>query len=115
MTEADVDNLMLVMDSNRNGFIDYTEFIAGCLQSVTYLKENHLKTAFSYYDKDSNGNISLDELKQCLQSEELTLPDSTIEKLMMEVDANHDGCIDYNEFIIMMRKNTEYSKAIFQK
>ncbi|MFN9906159.1 MAG: EF-hand domain-containing protein [bacterium] len=31
---------------------------------------------------------------------------------MMEVDSNKDGCIDYNEFIIMMRKNTEYSKAI---
>lgn len=66
MTDEDVDNLMAVMDSNRNGFIDYTEFIAGCLQSHNYLQENHLKTAFAYYDKDSNGNISLDELKQCL-------------------------------------------------
>jgi calcium-dependent protein kinase len=75
MTEDDCVNLMNVMDSNRNGFIDYTEFIAGCLQSHNYLKENHLKTAFSYYDKDSNGNISLEELKQCLQTEELTLPD----------------------------------------
>lgn len=121
MTEHDVDNLMTVMDSNKNGYIDYTEFIAGCLQSHNYLKENHLKTAFSYYDKDSNGNISLEELKQCLQSEELTLPDSVIEKLMREVDSNKDGCvssyyfddniniqIDYNEFIIMMRKNTEF-------
>ena len=53
MTEQDVDNLMTVMDSNKNGYIDYTEFIAGCLQSHNYLKENHLKTAFSYYDKDS--------------------------------------------------------------
>jgi calcium-dependent protein kinase len=93
MTEADVDQLMRVMDSNKNGYIDYTEFIAGCLQSYNYLKENHLKTAFAYYDKDSNGTISLDELKQCLQSEELTLPDQTIEKLMKEVDSNKDGCV----------------------
>ena len=93
MTEADVDGLMRVMDSNKNGMIDYTEFIAGCLQSYTYLKENHLKTAFAYYDKDGNGTISLEELKQCLQSEELTLPDTQIEKLMNEVDANHDGCV----------------------
>jgi calcium-dependent protein kinase len=93
MTEQDIDNLMTVMDSNKNGYIDYTEFIAGCLQSHNYLKENHLKTAFSYYDKDSNGNISLEELKQCLQSEELTLPDSVIEKLMREVDSNRDGCV----------------------
>lgn len=91
MTEDDCANLMNVMDSNRNGFIDYTEFIAGCLQSHNYLKENHLKTAFAYYDKDSNGNISLEELKQCLQTEELTLPDVAIEKLMKEVDSNKDG------------------------
>ena len=108
MTDEYVDNLMSVMDSNRNGFIDYTEFIAGCLQSTNYLKENHLKSAFAYYDKDSNGNICLDELKQCLQSEELTLPDSAIEKLMKEVDSNKDGIIDYNEFIIMMKKNTDF-------
>jgi Ca2+-binding EF-hand superfamily protein len=52
-----------------------------------------LKTAFSYYDKDSNGNISLEELKQCLQTEELTLPDTAIEKLMKEVDVNKDGIV----------------------
>lgn len=56
-----------------------------------------MKTAFAYYDKDSNGNISLDELKQCLQSEELTLPDQAIEKLMREVDSNKDGIVSiYN-------------------
>ena len=124
MTEGDVDKLMLVMDSNKNGFIDYTEFIAGCLQSQTYLKENHLKTAFSYYDKDSNGSISVEELKQCLQSEEMTLSDKQIEKLMNEVDTNHDGSvidslslhvlqIDYTEFISMMKKNTEFAKSMF--
>lgn len=63
MTDADIDQLMLVMDSNKNGMVDYTEFIAGCLQSQNYLKENHLKSAFSYYDKDGNGSISIDELK----------------------------------------------------
>ena len=93
MTPTDVDQLMTVMDSNRNGFIDYTEFIAGCLQSYNYLKENHLKSAFNYYDKDSNGTISIEELKQCLQTEELTLPDLAIEKLMKEVDSNKDGCV----------------------
>ena len=85
---------MNVMDSNKNGYIDYTEFIAGCLQSHNYLTDRQALTLrTSYYDEDSNGNISLEELKQCLQSEELTLPDSVIEKLMREVDSNKDGCV----------------------
>lgn len=31
LTNEDIENAMNVMDSNKNGFIDYTEFIAACL------------------------------------------------------------------------------------
>jgi calcium-dependent protein kinase len=31
LTEGDIDQAMNVMDSNKNGYIDYTEFIAACL------------------------------------------------------------------------------------
>ena len=54
----------------------------------------------------------------------MTLSDKQIEKLMNEVDTNHDGSvidslglhvlqIDYTEFISMMKKNTEYAKSMF--
>ena len=66
LSAGDVDRILNVMDSNRNGVIDYTEFIAGCLQSYNYLKENHLKSAFSFFDKDGSGTISKEELRQCL-------------------------------------------------
>lgn len=60
-----------------NGFIDYTEFLAGCMKSKIYLQEDFLKSAFSYFDKvkllkilsanpnfqDNSGTITLDELK----------------------------------------------------
>lgn len=91
LTETDVDQAMSIMDSNKNGFIDYTEFIAACLQSYTYLKENHLKTAFSYFDKDGSGTISMEELRQCLQNEDFTLPEDKISKLLEEVDINQDN------------------------
>jgi calcium-dependent protein kinase len=91
LTTEDIEMAMSVMDSNKNGYIDYTEFIAACLQSYNYLKENHLKTAFSYFDKDGSGTISLEELKQCLQNEDFTLPEDIITKLLEEVDVNKDG------------------------
>lgn len=34
------------LDTNKNGYIDYTEFIAGCLKSKIYLKEETLKRTF---------------------------------------------------------------------
>ena len=86
---------MAVIDSNQNGLIDYTEFIAACLQSYNYLKENHLRTAFAYYDKDGGGTISRDELRHCLQGDDFTLEEEQIDKLINGVDANNDGEIDY--------------------
>ena len=45
--------MMNKLDANNNGVIDYTEFIAGCMESKLYLKEEHLKNAFQYFDKVS--------------------------------------------------------------
>jgi len=75
LTDEDIEKAMDVIDSNKNGYIDYTEFIASCLQSYNYLQESHLKAAFGYFDKDNSGTISLDELKQCLQHEDFTMPE----------------------------------------
>ena len=37
ITEEELLDAMAVIDSNANGMIDYTEFIAACLQSYNYL------------------------------------------------------------------------------
>lgn len=111
LSKEDIANAMMVIDSNQNGLVDYTEFIAAFLQSHNYLKHNHLKSAFSYFDKDNNGVISPEELKECLQYEDLTLPDNLINSLIKEADTNNDGLIDYKEFIKMMRSNSEYAST----
>lgn len=46
--------LMKKLDTNYNGFVDYTEFLAGCMKSKIYLKEDYLRIAFSYFDRVSN-------------------------------------------------------------
>lgn len=120
---------MKQLDTNKNGFIDYTEFIAGCLQTQSMLKEKHLLNAFSYFDKvntilflfqhqyhqDKNGKITKDELKGCLSDEDLMMKDEEIEKMISDVDQDGDGAvsnfkfkstfqIDYQEFLKMMVK-----------
>jgi Ca2+-binding EF-hand superfamily protein len=46
------------LDTNNNGYIDYTEFIAGCMKSKIYLKEDYLKNAFSFFDKVINQKLN---------------------------------------------------------
>lgn len=93
---------MEIIDSNHNGLIDYTEFIAACLQSSNYLKENHLKAAFTYFDKDGSGSISREELRSCLQSEDFSMTEEEINIMLSGVDTDGDGEVDYQEFINMM-------------
>ena len=105
LSQEDILNAMDIIDSNQNGMIDYTEFIAACLQSYNYLKENHLRSAFAYFDQDNSGTISPDELRQCLQSDDFTLTEEQISELLADVDQNNDGQIDYVEFINMMKSS----------
>ena len=77
----DIEKAMQVIDSNNNGVIDYTEFIAACMYSQNYSEEKQIKQAFQYFDKDESGTISKQELKQCLQSEDQTMTDEEVEEL----------------------------------
>ena len=95
------------MDSNNNGLIDNTEFIAACMYSQNYTQEKKIRQAFEYFDRDGSGAISAEELKECLHSDDFTLTDDQINDLIKEVDQNEDGQIDYHEFLdMMMSKNT---------
>ena len=111
-------DLIYMLDTNNNGYIDYTEFLAGCMKSKIYLKEDYLKMTFAYFDKDKSGFITREELRKVLKSEDgLNIPDKEIEKLIKEVDFNHDDKIDYNEFLDMMKrdlKGEETEKAVRQ-
>ena len=91
------------MDANQNGLIDYSEFIAACMQSYNYLQDSQLRAAFAYFDKDGSGAITKEELRACLQSEEFTMTEDEVQKLIAGVDSNEDGQIDYLEFITMMK------------
>ena len=43
MNKEEINKIMKAMDTNGNGMLDYTEFIAGCMHSYVYLQESNLK------------------------------------------------------------------------
>lgn len=57
-------------DTDGNGTINYTEFLAATMEQSTFLKEQYLRTAFKMFDTDNSGKIDADELKQMLSGEE---------------------------------------------
>jgi Ca2+-binding EF-hand superfamily protein len=71
-----------------------------------------LKHAFEYFDKDGNGTITLEELKESLWSDDLLLDEKEIEGIIQEIDKNEDGMIDYKEFLEMMKTNEKMKELI---
>merc|ERR1712046_90543 len=67
---ADLQQIMQDIDSDGSGQIDYTEFLAATLDKRMYLQEDVCWSAFRLFDRNGDGKISQEELKQVLKTEE---------------------------------------------
>lgn len=76
--QADVDN---------SGTIDYGEFIAATVHLNKLDREEHLVAAFSYFDKDGSGYITVDELQQACKEHNMT--DVIIDDIIKEADQDN--------------------------
>lgn len=105
LSESEVRQLMEATDVDGNGTIDYIEFISATMHMNRMEKEDHLFTAFMYFDKDKSGYITKEELEEALKK--YNMGDAKIIKeIIAEVDTDNDGRINYDEFAAMMRKGS---------
>ncbi|XP_074586274.1 calcium-dependent protein kinase 26-like [Curcuma longa] len=104
LKDTEIRDLMEAADVDNSGTIDYGEFIAATVHLNKLEREEHLVAAFSYFDKDGSGYITVDELQQACKEHNMT--DAFLEDIIKEVDQDNDGRIDYSEFVAMMQKGT---------
>ena len=63
------------MDINRNGKIDYTEWVAATLDYDKIIKGGKLETAFEFFDKHNRKKIGIDEIKKVIGSKRKAVDD----------------------------------------
>ncbi len=93
---------MKTVDVDQNGSIDYSEFVMATLNKKNLLSAERLESAFKIFDKDNNGYIDVNEIKEVLGRSNTTITDDVWKDLIMEVDLNGDGEISFKEFQKMM-------------
>jgi calcium-dependent protein kinase len=99
--EAVVERIMREVDCDGSGYIDYTEFVMATMRKETLLNQGNLEAAFSAFDRDKSGKISIEELKALLGAE-IETKNSLWEEMIRGVDLDGDGEIDLHEFCEMM-------------
>ncbi|XP_058090878.1 calcium-dependent protein kinase 29-like isoform X3 [Magnolia sinica] len=106
LTESEVKQLLDAADVDKNGSIDYIEFVTATMHRHRLEREENLFKAFQFFDIDKSGFITRDELKQALT--EYGMGDEvTINEVINDVDTDHDGRINYEEFVAMMKKGNQ--------
>jgi len=99
ITENELENVFQVMDQDKNGYIEYEEFVRVCIDQNSLFSDKNLKIAFDNFDSDKNGYLSLDELRKFLGSNNQEYYSALVE----HVDENNDSKISYKDYSKMMK------------
>ena len=94
----DVVNMFNEMDVDKNGLVNYTEFVSALMDYEKSIKKEQLLECFKSYDTDGSGKISFDEFCDMIkpQNEE---EKKELYELYKKFDDNGDGEIDFDEFV----------------
>merc|ERR1711863_183790 len=77
------------------------DFLTFCLISSKFMTEED-KEAFRIYDRDGQGFITTDVLKEILREIDSELTEEDLDNIIEEVDEDGSGTLDFDEFQGMM-------------
>ena len=96
------EKVMRCVDLDKNGFVDYSEFMLAGKNHKVLMTTSNLKTIFNLFDRDSSGQITFSEFKDALKSQHLQTDDEMWASLLQEVDADGNGELNFQEFVKLM-------------
>uniref|UniRef100_G1PCS5 Guanylate cyclase activator 1C n=1 Tax=Myotis lucifugus TaxID=59463 RepID=G1PCS5_MYOLU len=114
-----VDQVSNTFDMNKDGFIDFLEFISAVNLVVQGKMGQKLKRYFKLYDADGNGSIDKKELLnifmtvQALNGQKTLSPEEFTNLVFHKIVINHDGELTFlEEFISGTEKDQDLLEVV---
>ena len=105
--KQEVETVFTNIDTDNNGYIESEEFIRAAIDKEYFLNEKFLRFAFNYFDRDHNGNITFEEVKNLFYQNDKNKTSqeaqNQLKKCFKEIDVNDDGELSFEEFVLMMK------------
>jgi Ca2+-binding EF-hand superfamily protein len=83
-------------------FITFEQFSALFRSNMGKSLESMARGRFDQFDVDGSGEISLEEMKSCIQGMDDLVTSAEIGEMLRAYDADHDGMVSFGEFLSMM-------------
>ena len=75
-------------DVDGDGTLDYGEFVAVSIHLKKIGNDEHLRRAFSYFDKNKSGYIEIEELRDSLADDLGSNYEEVIDSIIRDVDTD---------------------------
>ncbi|XP_072387178.1 troponin C, isoallergen Bla g 6.0201-like isoform X1 [Diabrotica undecimpunctata] len=108
VTAADLDKIIDEIDEDGNGEVSFEEFANLAAKFMVEEDEDteaiqlELKGAFRLYDKEGNGFITIEVLREILRELDEKLTEDDLDNMIDEIDADGSGTVDWEEFKAVM-------------
>lgn len=102
MEKNEITEIFNSLDINKNGFINYTEFVAAFLEKDIYLSTEAINEAFTFFDKNHKGTISKEVIIDIFEMK--NKKNENIERFFNEKNINKEGHIDRVTFEKIMNE-----------
>lgn len=104
LSESEINEIFNKIDFNKDGEIEYTEFLAVTVDRRKAITEANMLFAFHHFDIDNTGYITQENLEEAFRREGKHLPDEELAGMLNSVQTAEQGRISYDEFKQFMQE-----------
>ena len=96
-----IEEIFILLDTDNSDYIEYEEFIRGCLEKNILMKDDYVKELFKKIDKENKGEICLEQIRELIKgitNDSNKIIDEIIEDIHTTFGIKDEDIINYEQF-----------------